>query len=134
LTESEVEQLGILMEQTKLSYPGQEILKETVEMWAPAWMALAEKFGMAALRRGLQDHMMSSRFFPQPSELRDAIEARKSAPVNVYVPTTRREMARLCGPALTAKSDEMTVEDVERLYGKDSARLYRAKLEAEARA
>ena len=41
LTRLELQQVGMLMEQTKNSYPAQEIPVETVEMWAPAWIGLS---------------------------------------------------------------------------------------------
>jgi hypothetical protein len=66
LSASELGQLKALMKQTKHSYPAQEIPEETVEMWAPAWIALAEKYGVAALQRAPQAHMMASRFLPPP--------------------------------------------------------------------
>jgi hypothetical protein len=44
-----------------------------------------------------------------------------------------KEMDRLCGSALAEQMSEMTVEDVERHYGVESAKLYRSKLEAERR-
>lgn len=133
LTNSELSQLEALMTQTKASYPAQEIPPETVEMWAPAWMALAIQYGLPAIRAALQAHMLASRFFPHPSEVRESLEALKPARDNVYVPSTRREVARLCGAKFAAGISEMTVEDVAEQYGPESARLYRAKLEAERR-
>ncbi len=121
------------MEQTKVSYPNQEIPPETVEMWFPAWMTLALGFGMPALEAALRGHMLSSRFFPHPAELRERLEAMRPAQASVFVPTTRREVARLCGAAIAERMSEMTVEGVAEQYGAESARLYRAKLEAERR-
>jgi hypothetical protein len=121
----------MLMDQAKASYPSQEIPADTAAMWAPAWATLAIRYGMPALRMALQALMLESRYFPHPAELRERLEALKPAPAKVYVPTTRREHARACGEAFAARVDEMTVEEVARLYGAESARLYRKKLEAE---
>jgi uncharacterized protein YdaU (DUF1376 family) len=61
---------------------------------------------------------------------KEASNARGQPPA-VYVPKTRRETAKLVGVDVAAKLGEMSVEDCERIYGADSARLYRAKLKAE---
>jgi hypothetical protein len=131
LTRTEVQQVGMLMEQTKNSYPSQAIPEETVAMWAPAWIALSTFYGIPAMKKALERHMLASRYFPHPADLREHLEAQKTLGASVYVPSTRREVAKLCGGAVAAKLSEMTVEDVERHYGSESARLYRAKLEAE---
>jgi hypothetical protein len=130
LTDSDTNQLATLMTQTKNNYPGQEIPEETLEMWVLAWMALAQKYGIAALRRALQTHMTASRFFPHPADLREQIEAARPTRSDVFVPLARWETAKLCGPEIAARSSEMTVDEVARLYGAQSARLYRAKLKS----
>lgn len=79
LTDSEIDQLEMLMDQTKRNYFAQEIPPETAEMWAPMWAALAVKHGIEALRKALQDHMAASRFFPLPAELRERLEARSAS-------------------------------------------------------
>ena len=127
-----LEQLALLMEQTKRSYPGQEIPEETVEMWAPVWATLATLHGIPALRMALQAHMLASRYFPHPSELQERLEAMRPAPrANVFVPQTRREVARLCGAAVAERMSEMSIETVARIHGPESARLYQTKLQKE---
>jgi hypothetical protein len=133
LNATQLKQLGELMKQTKQSFPNQEIPRETLDMWFPAWMTLATAYGMAAVERALREHMLASRFFPQPAELRERLEAMRPARANVYVPSTRREFARLVGSAIAARVSEPTVVEVEKQYGAESARLYRAKLERERR-
>jgi hypothetical protein len=131
LSRSELQQVGMLMEQTKNSYPAQEIPEETVAMWAPAWIALSSLYGIPAVKKALQRHMLTSRFFPLPSELREHLEALAPRQSTVCVPSTRREVAKLCGWKVAEQMSEMTVEDVEKHYGAESAKRYRAKLEAE---
>ena len=106
LTNSEVGQLEALMAQTKLSYPNQEIPPETLEMWAPAWMWLAIKYGLVTLKIALQEHVVTSKFFPQPADLRERLEALKPAPAKVHVPSTRREVERLAGRVSAARVSE----------------------------
>ncbi|QNI37499.1 hypothetical protein [Edaphobacter albus] len=131
LTRLELQQVGILMEQTKNSYPAQEIPEETVEMWAPAWIALSTLYGISAMKKALQRHMLASRFFPLPSELREHLDALTPRQSTVYVPQTRREVAKLCGSKVAESMSEMTVEDVEKHYGAESAKRYKAKLDTE---
>lgn len=133
LSDSDLDQLQALMTQTKAAFPAQEIPPETMDMWAPAWMALALKYGLDSIRTALQAHVMESRFFPLPAELRERLEASRPRRANVFVPTTRREWARLVGDAVAAGMSELSVEDCARVYGADSAKLYRAKLEREGR-
>src|SRR5580704_9254762 len=96
LTDSELDQLEALMAQMKAGYPGQEIAQDTADVWTPLWMAQVIRYGMPAFRRALLDHMASSRFLPHPSELSERLEAMRPAQASVYVPSTRREVARLC--------------------------------------
>jgi hypothetical protein len=120
-----LEQVSMLMDQTKRSYPSQEIPEETVEMWAPAWIALAIKFGLPAIRAALGEHLMASRFFPQPSELRERIEAARPSTPFVYVPLTPRRWKQLTGLEIR----EETFEEVAAVYGREAAKRYRAKVE-----
>jgi hypothetical protein len=131
LTNSELNQLEMLMEQTKAAYPAQSIPPETAEMHAPAWIALSTLYGISAMRKALQRHMLMSRFFPLPSDVREHLEALAPPHSKVYVPSTRRDVAKLCGWKVAERMSEMTVEDVEKHYGAESAKRYRAKLEAE---
>ncbi len=130
---TDLEQLRLLMKQTKESYPAQEVPPETIAMWLPAWMTLAALHGIPALRTALQAHMLASRYFPHPSELRKLLDAMKPAQANVFVPQTRLEVARLCGEGVAERLGEMSVEDVARIHGAESARLYRAKLQKEGK-
>jgi hypothetical protein len=66
-----------------------------------------------------------------PAELRQHIEARRPARASVYAPMTRREVARLCGADVAGKMGEMTVDDVRRLHGEESAKRYAEKLKTE---
>jgi len=75
--------------------------------------------------------MLESRWFPLPAELRERLEAMTPAKPYVFVPMTRREIARLCGASVAERFGESSVEEVARMYGQESARLYRAKLQAE---
>jgi len=131
LSPKSTEQLALLVEQTKASYPAQEIAPETMEMWFPLWMELARRHTISALRMALQAHMMESRYFPHPSELRERLEASRRGVANVFVPTTRAEMAKRCGAEVAAKVSELSVEDCAKLYGAESAKRYKAKLEKE---
>lgn len=133
LNAMQIKQVAMLMEQTKQSYPNQEIAAETTEMWFPAWVALVLKYGIAAMETALRGHMMESKFFPHPSELRDRMEAFRPPKANVFVPLTRREVLKLCGPAVALKMTQESVESVEQAYGAESAKLYLAKLRREER-
>ena len=75
--------------------------------------------------------MLVSKFFPLPSELREHLEALTPRRSPVYVPNTRREVAKLCGWKVAESMSEMTVEEVEKHYGTESAKRYKAKLDAE---
>jgi hypothetical protein len=57
----------------------------------------------------------------------------RPAQASVHVPSTQREVARLCGAAVAERMSEMSVEDVAEHSGAESARLYRIKLEGERR-
>lgn len=126
LTPSELSQVEALMEQTKFAYPQQEIPPETAAMWAPAWIALALKYGIPAMRAALAEHMLGSRFFPQPAELRERIEANRPRPYTGFVPLTPTQVRRLTG---RQDEHEMSFEECDRLYGREAARRYRAKVE-----
>jgi hypothetical protein len=121
------------MRQMKAAYPAQEITSDTAEVWTPLWMAQITRYGMDAFRRALLDHMASSRFLPHPAELTERLEAMRPARVAVFVPTTRAEVRRLCGPAVAEGVSEISVDDCARMYGAESARLYREKLGNERR-
>jgi hypothetical protein len=95
-------------------------------------MAMAIRYGLPLLRQALQAHMLESRWFPLPAELRERLEAMMPAKPNVFVPTTRREWAKLVGAETAARMSEMSVEDVARFHGPETARLYREKLQKEA--
>jgi hypothetical protein len=125
LTPCELDEVESLMGQMKDAYPAQEIPLETVLMWAPAWAALAAKYSIAALRAALSDHILASKFFPNPSEIRERIEARLPPPFTGYVPLTPRQILRLTGRV----EQPDTFECVQTCYGTESARRYTAKIQ-----
>jgi len=125
LTPSGVDQVAALMEQTKHAYPQQEIPPETARMWAPAWIALAVKYGLEAMEAALGEHMLASRFFPLPAEIRERIEAKRPQPYTGFVPLTPRRVRQLTG----RDEPEMSYDECARLYGREAAKRYRAKVE-----
>jgi hypothetical protein len=62
-----------------------------------AWIALVLKYGMPAMQAALGEHMLASRFFPLPAEIRERIEAKRPAPYMGFVPLTPRRVLRLTG-------------------------------------
>jgi hypothetical protein len=134
LSDTELEQLEMLMSQTKTHYPTQEIPPETLEIWVPLWIKMTEKYGLAAMKTVLWEHMDGdSPFFPHPSQIRAQLRQQQATkgPSLVTVPMTRREKVRLIGPERAASITEETEESVRTVYGKEAARLFQAKLDAE---
>lgn len=125
-------QVNLLLQQTKDNYPGQEPPEETWEMWIPQFVKLATRHGISGLRKALDLHMETSRFFPQPSEIGDILRGQMQTVTRVHVPLTRKQTERLVGRERAAQMSEDTVESVERMYGRESARRFKAQLDAEA--
>ena len=92
---------------------------------------MAIRYELPAFRKVLEGHMLESRWFPLPAELRERLEAMSPRKPDVFVPHTRREVARLCGATVAERMSEMSIETVARIHGPESARLYRTKLQKE---
>jgi hypothetical protein len=59
-------------------YPSQTLSPETLRGWAVLWITLAEEFGPEMMDKAVARHMLNSKFFPLPAELREHLEALRS--------------------------------------------------------
>jgi hypothetical protein len=75
---SDLAQVPALMAQMKANYPGQELLPETADMWMAAWLEMVLDYGLEPFRAALIPLLRSSRFFPHPAEIEEAIEAKRA--------------------------------------------------------
>ena len=69
--------LSTLMAQTQARYPNQTLPPGTPDMYLVEWEELALKFGLEAFRDALSKAIRSSRFFPDPQEIRELLQAKK---------------------------------------------------------
>jgi hypothetical protein len=128
-----LDQVMMLLEQTKNNYPSQEFPEETFKVWAPFWLGFAEKDGLDHLKTALKTHIVSSNFYPTPADLATLLNQQRSDKneKSAIVPSNRAQIARLVGPKIAAQCSVCTVKDAERWYGRDSAQKYAEKLATE---
>lgn len=133
-----IDQVELLMSQTKHHYWSQEPPLETLRVWAPVWVKLANEYGLEAMRRALETHKLASEFFPLPAHISRLLEAERR-PANGLrankpsLPLTRRELAKLVGDAVAAEATVATADDVRAQLGRKAAEEFQAKLDAEER-
>ena len=75
LNEEQAEQLHILLEQVAGNWPHQEFGEATAEIWREGFEELALEFTLKRLRDALQWFITRRKFFPQPAEVRERLEA-----------------------------------------------------------
>lgn len=56
-------------------YPSQNIDTTVLRGWAAFWVKLAQEYGSEMLDRAVSRHLLASKFFPQPAELREHLDA-----------------------------------------------------------
>ena len=66
-----------LMAQTQARYPNQTLPPGTPDMYLVEWEELVLKFGLQPFRDALSKAIRSSRFFPDPQEIRDLLQVKK---------------------------------------------------------
>lgn len=126
-----LEQIRVLMKQAACAYPAQELTPETVTVWLPIWIEMAEKHGMRALAEAVKQHMRTSRFFPLPADLHDLLtqqvqERRQEKQASrVDRPMTQAERIKRFGARHPfAQPADDTVESVRAGYGEQAAWQY----------
>lgn len=78
LSAEDGQELAILTEQMAAAYPHQE-LAESLEILMRGFEILALEFGIRGVRDALEAALTRQKFFPHPSEIREAIKAMKAA-------------------------------------------------------
>lgn len=69
------QQVGSLLDQMTAAFPSQELHPDTARMYQHGAEMLAEEFGIARVQTALESFLTRQKFFPHPSEIREALEA-----------------------------------------------------------
>jgi hypothetical protein len=89
LDEASKLQVGELLGQMAAAFPSQEEHPDTAQMYQHGIELLASEFGIASVQTALESFLTRQKFFPHPSEVREALEA---------MATKAREDARKANP------------------------------------
>ena len=86
------QQVGSLLDQMTAAFPSQELHPDTARMYQHGAEMLAEEYGINRVQQALESFLTRQKFFPHPSEIREALEAMaakertEERAKNVYIP------------------------------------------------
>jgi len=75
LSDGQAQALHLLLDQIAGNWPHQEFGEATAEIWREGFEELALEFTLKRLRDALQWFITRRKFFPQPAEVRERLEA-----------------------------------------------------------